>query len=130
MDGRLEQTYKISADGGMRAMKYCHIKNRCLVIRLPKELDHCQAEEIREECAIMFLKACVQDVIFDFTDVHFMDSSGIGLIMGRLKQVSPMEGKVYLFGGNPLIQKMWSMSGVLKKVTVLDSVEEMKEVYE
>lgn len=111
-------------------MKFCHIKKRCLVIRLPKEIDHCQAEEIREECTMMFLKACVQDVIFDFTSVRFMDSSGIGLILGRLQQVRPMEGNVYLFGGSPSMRKMWDMSGILKKVTILDSVEEMKEVYE
>ena len=111
-------------------MRYCHVRNRCLVIRLPGEIDHCQAEAIREECEIMFMKAIIQDVIFDFTAVNFMDSSGIGLILGRLRQVSPIRGNVYLFGGSPSMRKMWEMSGILGKVTVLDTVEEMKEVYE
>lgn len=39
-------------------------------------------------------------------------------------------GKVYLFGGNELIQKMWEMAGILNLVTVLDSIEKVKEVYE
>ncbi len=111
-------------------MKYCHVKNQCLVIRLPGEIDHCQAEDIRQECEMMFLKACVRDVIFDFTGTNFMDSSGIGLILGRLRQVQPMEGRVFLFGGSPSMEKMWKMSGILGKVTVLNTIEEMKEVYE
>lgn len=111
-------------------MRFCHVKNRCLVIRLPREIDHWQAEKIREESELMFLKACIRDVIFDFTGTEFMDSSGIGLILGRLRQVRPVEGRVYLFGGSPVLQKMWEMSGILQKVTVLDTIEEMKEVYE
>ena len=79
---------------------------------------------------MMFLKACVRDVIFDFTGTNFMDSSGIGLILGRLRQVQPMEGRVFLFGGSPSMEKMWKMSGILGKVTVLNTIEEMKEVYE
>ena len=111
-------------------MKYCHVKNQCLVIRLPGEIDHCQAEEIREECEMMFLKACVRDVIFGFTGTNFMASSGIGLILGRIRQVGPIGGRVYLFGGSPSMQKMWRMSGILQQVEVLETIEEMKEVYE
>ena len=35
-------------------MNCCHVKNQCLVIRLPKEIDHCQAEQIRQECEKKF----------------------------------------------------------------------------
>ena len=78
-------------------MGCCHVKNQCLVIRLPKEI---------------------------------MDSSGIGLVLGRVRKIHPINGKVYLFGGNELIQKMWEMAGILNLVTVLDSIEKVKEVYE
>lgn len=111
-------------------MSNCHVRKHCLVIRLPREIDHYQAEIIRKECEIMFMKSLIRDVIFDFSNTVFMDSSGIGLILGRVQQVHPVEGKIYLFGGTPSIQKMWEMSGVLKLVTVLDTIEEVKEVYE
>ena len=42
-----------------------------------------------------------------------MDSSGIGLVLGRVRKIHPINGKVYLFGGNELIQKMWEMAGIL-----------------
>ena len=110
-------------------MRFCRIRNRCLVIRLPKEIDHCQAEEIRNECEIMFLKECVRDVIFDFSGTTFMDSSGIGVILGRIRQLEPVGGKVYLFGGSPSMRKMWELSGITGQITVLNTIEEMKEVY-
>ena len=68
----------------------------------------------------------IRDIIFDFSDTSFMDSSGIGLILGRVRQIHPINGKVYLFGGNEIIRKMLEMS----VVTVLDTIEEVKEVYE
>ncbi|MCD8019440.1 MAG: STAS domain-containing protein [Clostridiales bacterium] len=111
-------------------MRFCYARKQCLLIHLPKEIDHCQAEEIRKECETMFLRACIRDVIFDFTNTIFMDSSGIGLILGRIRQVSPLGGKVYLFGGSLFIRKMWEMAGIMGNVTVLETMEEMKEVYE
>lgn len=111
-------------------MSCCHVRNHCLVIRLPREIDHYQAEQIRKECELEFLRSLIRDIIFDFSETTFMDSSGIGLILGRVQQMELIEGKVYLFGGNPLIRKMWEMSGILRHVTILDTVEEMKGVYE
>ena len=111
-------------------MNCCHVKNQCLVIRLPKEIDHCQAEQIRQECERSFMNFIIRDIIFDFSDNSFMDSSGIGLILGRVRQIHPINGKVYLFGGNEIIRKMLEMSGIQNVVTVLDTIEEVKEVYE
>ena len=111
-------------------MGCCHVKNQCLVIRLQKEIDHYQAEKVRIECEQSFMKFIIRDIIFDFSDTSFMDSSGIGLVLGRVRKIHPINGKVYLFGGNELIQKMWEMAGILNLVTVLDSIEKVKEVYE
>ncbi|MDO5145874.1 MAG: anti-sigma factor antagonist [Eubacteriales bacterium] len=110
-------------------MGACHVRNQCLIIRMPREVDHFQAEIIRGECEIMFFKSCIRDVIFDFSDTAFMDSSGIGLILGRMQQVYPVEGQVYLFGGSPSIRKMWEMSGLSGRVVLLETAEEMREVY-
>lgn len=111
-------------------MNYCHVRSHCLMVRLPAEIDHCQAEKIRRECEACFMQFLIRDIIFDFSGTSFMDSSGIGLILGRVRKIHPVNGRVYLFGGSAVICKMWEMSGVLSLVTVLNSVEEMKEVYE
>ena len=51
-------------------MNCCHVKNQCLVIRLPKEIDHCQAEQIRQECERSFMNFIIRDIIFDFSDIR------------------------------------------------------------
>ena len=111
-------------------MSYCHVRNHCLIIRLPREIDHYQAEMIRQEAEMEFLRSLIRDIIFDFSETSFMDSSGIGLILGGVQQMKLVEGQVYLFGGNPSIKKMWEMSGIPGFAKLLDTVEEMKEVYE
>ena len=47
-------------------MGCCHVKNQCLVIRLPKEIDHYQAEKVRRECEQSFMKFIIRDIILTF----------------------------------------------------------------
>ena len=108
----------------------CVIIDNYLCIRMPKEVDHHGAAGIREHADKLLLDDKVRNIVFDFEDTTFMDSSGIGLVLGRVRKIHPINGKVYLFGGNELIQKMWEMAGILNLVTVLDSIEKVKEVYE
>ena len=111
-------------------MGACYVRKDCLIVHLPGELDHFQAEELRKECDLMCMRHLIRDIIFDFSATVFMDSSGIGLILGRLQLMQQMDGRVYLFGGSPMIRKMWDMAGIMSYVTLLTTVEEMKEVYE
>ena len=110
-------------------MKY-QVQENCLTIYLPSEVDHHNAEEMRKNADALIERNHIKFVIFDFEMTDFMDSSGIGLVLGRVRKIHPINGKVYLFGGNELIQKMWEMAGILNLVTVLDSIEKVKEVYE
>lgn len=68
-------------------MKY-QIEENCLTIFLPKELDHHQTEEIRREADRQIERNHVKYVIFDFGETSFMDSSGIGVMMGRYRKLS------------------------------------------
>ena len=95
-------------------MNCCHVKNQCLLIRLPKEIDHCQAEQIRQECERSFMNFIIRDIIFDFSDTSFMDSSGIGIVMGRYKKMGYLGGNVYVTGVGKGIDRIFSMSGLYK----------------
>lgn len=63
-----------------------------------------------------FLKTKAQNIVFDFSKLHFMDSSGIGLIMGRYKLLAPVGGKVLLAGVSPQLDRLISISGIYKIV--------------
>ena len=104
-------------------MNCCHVKNQCLVIRLPKEIDHCQAEQIRQECERSFMNFIIRDIIFDFSDTSFMDSSGIGVIMGRYKMIRLIGGEVWAVHTNARIKKILTMSGVTKIMQIYEEDE-------
>jgi len=91
----------------------------CLVIRMPKELDHHQSELIWEIANAHIEGKDISHVIFDFEQTEFMDSSGIGVIMGRYKKIAIFGGKVMAIHVNPRMQKIFRISGLHKLVEVI-----------
>ena len=57
----------------------------CLVVYVPRELDHHQANRIRTETDLLIDTYHVRHLVFDLQETEFMDSSGIGVIIGRCK---------------------------------------------
>lgn len=100
-------------------MKY-QIQENCLTIFLPNELDHHNAEEIRKSSDHLIERNHIKHVIFDFKATNFMDSSGIGVIMGRYKQVSLFGGAVWAANTNERIKKILLMSGVTKIMSIYE----------
>ena len=88
------------------------------------EIDHHSAAALRQAIDNEFLKTKAQNIIFDFTKLHFMDSSGIGLIMGRYKLLAPVGGKVLLAGVSPQLDRLISISGIYKIVGWAKDVSE------
>ena len=89
-------------------MKY-QVQENCLTIFLPKEVDHHNAEEIRKNADLMIEKNHIKYVIFDFGKTEFMDSSGIGAIMGRYRMIRLIGGEVWAVHTNARIKKILTM---------------------
>ena len=98
-------------------------KNETLIIYLPKELDHHMAGVIREKTESMFVCKKVRDVIFDYTNTCFMDSSGIGLIMGRYREVRYLKGDVYIVGVNDKVSRILDISGLYRVAKKSENVD-------
>ena len=92
------------------------LANQCLIIRLKKELDHHSSMMIREKTDKMIDRGNVKNIIFDFSEAVFMDSSGIGVIMGRYKRVLYTGGKVAVTNVSETIDRILSLSGLYKIV--------------
>jgi len=88
--------------------------NDTLTIKIIGDLDHHTAAEIRSKTDEEIEKQPPERLIFDLTDVNFMDSSGIGVIMGRYKKVTAYGGSVCFMGVNNCIDKLVQMSGLLR----------------
>ena len=87
-------------------------EKRALLVRLRGELDHHTAVKIREEADRMLRSTNAVNIIFDFSELSFMDSSGIGMIMGRYKKVRTLGGRVFAFGVNAQSLRIMEMSGI------------------
>ena len=95
------------------------VKDNCLLVMMPKEMDHHKADAIRMKIDEYLLDNKAQNVIFDFENTSFMDSSGIGLIVGRYKKVSCFGGKIVAMHVNARIQKILLMSGLKDMIEIV-----------
>ncbi|MBU9737872.1 anti-sigma F factor antagonist [Diplocloster agilis] len=91
-----------------------------LIIHVPAELDHHNAEEIRKGADDMMEKQNVRSIVFDFSNTNFMDSSGIGVIMGRYKNLNFTGGKVLAVSVSPRIRRILTLSGIHKIIDIYD----------
>lgn len=99
------------------------VKDETLVVYLPEELDHHVAGEIRKHTDSYFACKKIRDVIFDYQNTHFMDSSGIGLVMGRYREVRYLNGDIYITGVNPKISRILDISGLYRVAKQEEDVE-------
>lgn len=86
-----------------------------LVVKLSGEIDQSCANEIRSDIDREIQLKNVKNLIFDFGGVTFMDSSGIGVILGRYKQIKARGGKTMIVRPQPQVDKILELSG-LKKI--------------
>ena len=94
----------------------------CLNIKLPKEVDHPASELIRRESDRIMGKIYIRTICFDFGETIFMDSSGIGLIMGRYRAMGMRGDCIRATGVSAYIEKLLHLSGVYKFVEICREV--------
>ena len=94
-----------------------------MVIRLGKDLDHHNAVYIREMADGYVDKYPIDRIIFDFSGVEFMDSSGIGVVMGRYKKMLYVGGTVFVYGIGQNVDRIFQMSGLYKLVKQWNQAE-------
>ena len=95
-----------------KKMEEYAIIDNYLCIRMPEEVDHHGASAIRECADRLILDDKVKNIVFDFEDTTFMDSSGIGIIIGRYRKISCFGGKVYAVNASERISRLLKASGM------------------
>lgn len=91
-------------------------KKNALTVRLSGELDHSVVTAIRGELDALIAQADVKKLIFDLKGLEFMDSSGIGLIIGRYKLMARRGGSVAVCGPDKRIDQLFRMAGIYQLV--------------
>lgn len=83
-----------------------------LIVFIEGEIDHHTSRDAKERIDSKFLMEPVKNMIIDLSRVSFMDSAGIGLILGRISKVSSVGGKLTIRKPRPEIIKILKMSNV------------------
>lgn len=93
-------------------------QKRTLLVSPHCDIDHHSAVKIREKTDLMLCNSGVINVAFDFNDVGFMDSSGIGMIIGRYRKVKILGGRIFIVNACPEVIRLIGLSGLGDVVTV------------
>lgn len=102
-------------------------QGNCLVIHLSKEVDHPEADRIRRESDKIMKEKYIKTIIFDFSDTRFMDSSGIGLIMGRYRALGMRGNCLRAEHVTARIDKLLHLSGVHKFMEIRREAKSLDE---
>jgi len=101
-----------------------------LIADLDGELDHHTSAVIREEIDKTVDAFHAKHLIFNFEKVTFMDSSGIGVIMGRYNKISQLGGRLVITGCNEYIDRILDMAGIYtiaeRLQTIAESIEKLE----
>ncbi len=81
------------------------------------DIDHHSAKEIRETIDFSLESSLPEILVLDFKDVTFMDSSGIGLVMGRYKLMQSMDGELRIQNVSSHMKKVMRLAGLDKLAT-------------
>ena len=85
---------------------------------LDGEIDHHNAAFIRDEIDNAIMASKPEVLKIDFDNVTFMDSSGIGLVMGRYRTLSMYGGKLIVSNLSPQFYRIMKLSGLEKIATI------------
>ncbi|EIJ78746.1 anti-sigma F factor antagonist [Bacillus methanolicus PB1] len=99
------------------------VKNDVLCIRLSGELDHHTADHLRERAAKAIEEYQIRHIVLNLEHLSFMDSSGLGVILGRYKQIKQNHGEMIVCAISPSIERLFDMSGFFKIIR-LEPTEE------
>ncbi|GGC86829.1 anti-sigma F factor antagonist [Thalassobacillus devorans] len=98
-------------------------KEDVLLVRLVGELDHHEAEGLKKEWKAILNQHQVRNVILNLEGLDFMDSSGLGVILGRYKEINAMGGEMVICSISPEVKRLFDLSGMFKIMKLVDNEE-------
>lgn len=110
--------YKVLKEGRMKID--FDEKDKLLNLEIDEEIDHYRAEILRRNADYEIQRRNPKRVILDFNNVYFMDSAGIGMVIGRYKTASMIGAKIEMKNVKPNIRKIFDMTGVLKIIPIVE----------
>lgn len=96
-----------------------------LIVTIVGELDHHSATAAREHIEQKINSLKTKNLVFDLQKLQFMDSSGLGVIIGRYKSVTAIGGKTYIAKPSPVAKRLIVLAGIHKIIPLCQNIEEV-----
>jgi stage II sporulation protein AA (anti-sigma F factor antagonist) len=90
------------------------------VFKISGELDHHTAAAVREKLDKAILLDGARNIVLDFKNLRFMDSSGIGVLLGRYKLIKKKGGRIYVKNVGRQVDKIFTLSGLYQVLIKMD----------
>ena len=97
-------------------------EDKQLVVEITEEIDHHVAEKIRRKVDNEITRYMPRKTIFDFSRVSFMDSAGIGMLIGRYKMMKLIGGSLEIVNISETVKRILEMSGINKIIPIKTAI--------
>lgn len=97
---------------------------KTVIVRTSGELDMVVADEFRREVDGFMEKYCCDNVVLNLNGVTFIDSSGLGVILGRYKKTTLRGGRMVIVGAPVQVKRILELSGVLRIANAYETENE------
>ena len=97
-------------------------KDKQLLVEITEDIDHHVAEKIRRKIDEQITRHMPRKTVFDFSRVTFMDSAGIGMIIGRYKMMKLIGGSLEIVNVGTQTKRILEMSGIGKIIPMREKV--------
>ena len=92
-----------------------------MVVFLSGEIDHHSAKDIRDGIDRLIAEERPKTLVLDLSGIDFMDSSGLGLVLGRYRRIKELGAEMYLCNTSERVQKILNLAGVDKLIKTVSS---------
>lgn len=100
------------------------VESDVLVVRLEGELDHHEASDLRNSWQEVMRSYDIRHIVLNLEQLKFMDSSGLGVILGRYRELQPLGGEMIICAISPMVKRLFDMSGLFKIMREASGEEE------
>ena len=102
-------------------------KGKVLVAQMQGEIDHHTAAELRTKVDAYITGSNVNCFVMDFSKITFMDSAGIGMVMGRYQNMKRLGGRLCIVGMEGNVKRILEMAGLMGVVPAYKNMEAFLE---
>ncbi len=104
------------------------VTRETVVIRLFGELDHHAVEQIRAKISAAIFQGTVTTIIWNLEGLSFMDSSGVGLVLGRMRELEAVAGRTILLNPSPTMRKVSGLGPWMMDATEEQAIDRVRGI--